>query len=260
MREQVLRSVRGCNAVIRNNRAEDAGTSSAAPWNPVHVVRLTGNGARYPLFREVLRAGLCLPDLDLPESLVPSADELRADKPEPGEGGGAVADLKNAVAKGAALALWLEQGHGTVRIAFDTQVEKCLPFDIAYGDLAGNSFTPMFRWQERYADLQPQKVPQAQIPTGSTGARQLTLFKRYPGDTATVRRSEYDPEPTKVTLGYTELLTFKFDRPISGTELEVRFNVKEHRFEAKDVVGSWVIGREPDAEAPYLAPAQRGRV
>lgn len=220
---QVVKSIRNCNNLIRDkltlNRPGD-------DEEEIHWVVASGNGSRYPLIQEMLRKHLHVPFINDGRFTL---DEK---------------NLKHAVAKGAVLALSTLLAMGTVRVEFDSDLSRRLPFDVAYKDLRTNANPILQREHTLYEQLEKKLVPVVAIRGSSSPARKLETFvleRRFPGDD-----------------GFTPYLSFHFADGIQG-DLEVAYDATEREFTVRDTLSNTMGELKDVAESGmYRSPAQRG--
>jgi hypothetical protein len=219
----VNRCVRNCNQLIRDvlTSGRDGRENEEVQW-----VVVSGNGSRYPMIREALGRGLHVPFLD--------EGRMTYDQ----------ANLKHAVAKGAVLALATISAIGTVRVAFDSDLSECLPFDIAHKDQKSNTYPILYREHTRYDRIESKMVPLVALRQGLDAAHPLETFvldRRFPGD------AEFSP-----------YLAFHFADGIRG-DLEVSYDPHSREFAVRDMVAN-VFGelRDVTDTTLYRSPAQRG--
>src|SRR5207237_14073 len=106
-------------------------------------------------------------------------------------------DLKTAVGKGAVLALAVSQAGPNVRLEFDWELSKRLPFDVAYRHLRLAAPRMLFREHQLYEQLGQQTVP-VLPPDERHRGEWVVLERRWPGGVpaAGARRGRdgYGPE------------------------------------------------------------------
>ena len=107
----------------------------------VERVYIVGNASRYPLVTERIAS-----QLDIP-FIAHRTPHVSDD------------DLKNSVAKGAALALRLFAQVLNVQVEFDQTVSRKLPFDVTFWDHRRGSFRALFQEHENYDELTPLMLP-----------------------------------------------------------------------------------------------------
>lgn len=240
VRGEIDRSIDKANGVLE----------SKLKGQDIHRVYVVGNASRYPLIRERIKERLKVRFL---------ADEVREDGT--GRPGRLIFDeenLKDAVAKGAVLALRASEEREGVAIHFDNKLIDRLPFDLTYRDRAGGEQRVLYAEHTRYQDLETTTIPTPPEQDGEAGRGRnlVTLRRRWPGET----RGEL-------------FLEFVFDEPIKGP-LEISYYRPEFagdpgddspaalpHFKLRDTggYGQEVVGVE-EPEASYLSPPQEGQV
>ena len=210
------------------NKMIEAKLGPGAPGGSgeVHRVYIVGNASKYPLIRSAILADLRIPFVD--QKLAEVED----------------ADLKNSVAKGAALALQSKTHASTLDIHFDSDLSDKLPFEITKWDHAAGRYRDLYHEHESYTTLKQMTihVPPPSAENDSKDHNGLVyLERRWPGDV----------EPS-------DFLKFKFDDPIVGP-LAVWYDAERFRFFMRDIGGSAqeVAGAEVQPP-PYRAPVQSG--
>ena len=233
--EPIHQSIRKCNTLIREVLQE----KTAPNEEEVHWVVASGNASRYPLVGELLRKQLNVAFLSPSEGMEDSADLCSRFLLD-------TANLKHAVAKGAAMALMTMRAmRSVVRIEFNSDLARRLPFDVGYRDVARHDTIILFSEHTRYEELQPVSVPMTalapevgeQLSTRQT----FILERRFPGDD-----------------DFTPFQAFEFPDGIIG-DIEVTYDPKQHEFLTRDV-GSGRSGDPRDLsemEVKY-SPVQRG--
>jgi hypothetical protein len=190
----------------------------------VHWVYLVGNASRYPLVAQMVRDELEVRDLD---------QRLRVE----------VADLKNAVAKGAVLASRIETHFAEVEVLWDDRLPLLLPFNIKYFSLK-RGWVTFFKEDELYSELGKAFIaPPSPPDRGRQAAAErftVTLSRELPGD----------PVPT-------DFLTFVFPQRPRGP-LEISF--VDNKFQMKDLGnrGSPPVVGVQCTEVECESPIQRG--
>ena len=154
-------------------------------------------------------------------------------------------NMKNAVAKGAAMARMVERVPRTLGIKFNRHLSDLLPFDVGYHDMITNSSEPLFTEYTPYAQLAGNPKRVRLVPPGGTAGtlgNTFILERRFPGDD-----------------GYEQFAAYRFPMGISG-ELEVRYDPATGEFQVIDV-GSGLPGELQDlTERDHLATVMRGDV
>ena len=185
-----------CNRLIKKHLIDAGhGREYEVDW-----VVLSGNGARYPLVEQLAREQLSVAD---------AAERVELDP----------RNLKDAVAKGAAMARMVERSPRKVGIKFNRLLSELLPFDIGYHDMTTNTTIPLFAEYTPYAELarEPKRVnlvlPGGQnLPPGHT----FILQRRFPGDDE-----------------FTQYASYRFEQGHRG-ELEVLFERHTGEFAVRD--------------------------
>lgn len=241
----VARSVRNANRLIRDEleRPPEGREPTGLPDDEemVHWVVVTGNGSLYPLVGEMLRTRLQVPNLDLPGRFTH----------EP-------ANLKHAVAKGAALALAAHRGGISWRIDFDTELSGCLPYDVGYKNRQINNHDILFPQQQRYDRLGERPVPFVALREGgqttTPAVTEFTLWRRFPGDGDGA--SPADGEPPDPERGWTKYATYRFADGIKN-DLTVSYDAEKHEFVVRSGGSEGkLVDEGPDDD--FRAPSQRG--
>jgi molecular chaperone DnaK (HSP70) len=203
------------------------GLNSTRGPGEVHSVYLVGNASKYPLIQEMILEELRVPFV--------------AQKMGKVEGD----DLKDSVAKGAALALQSQKRHDALDIRFDTELADKLPFEITFTDRAAGKVRPLYHEHDSYSELGEQRIP---VPEPSRDASDphfavVYLGRRWPGDR--------DP---------VDYLEFPFSRAIVGP-LTVWYDPQSFRFLMRDEGGDGeeVAGVEVQ-KASFRAPVQSGKL
>ncbi len=208
IRKRVESAMTKCNRLIRKHLVDQAadGRESEIDW-----VVLSGNGARYPLVSRLAREQLHVAYID---------DRLTFD-PE---------NLKDAVAKGAAMARMVERVPRAVGIKFNRHLSELLPFDVGYHNMITNATDPLFAEYTPYRELTEQvRNVRLVLPAGSPASLGNTfiLERRFPGDD-----------------GFSPFASYQFSQGIQG-ELEVRYDASLGEFHVTDAT-SGEIGRHAD--------------
>ncbi|MBY0514671.1 MAG: hypothetical protein K2P78_12250 [Gemmataceae bacterium] len=223
IRKRVEGAVTKCNRLIRKHLVDNArdGREYEIDW-----VVVSGNGARYPLVTKVVRDQLHVAYID---------DRLTFD-PE---------NLKDAVAKGAAMARMVERVPRAVGIKFNRHLSELLPFDVGYHNMGTNATEPLFAEYTPYKELASQtRLVKLVVPDGvsTTLGNTFILERRFPGDD-----------------GYTPFVSYQFTQGIQG-ELEVKYDPLAGEFEVRDTA-SGEIGIHADlTEADHQVAVLRGDI
>lgn len=223
IREKVLDSVRCCNSLIDSRLGQ-----TGEELNAVFVV---GKASCYPLVRQLLVEHLDVPFL--------TGDSPRFHFEQE--------HLKNAVAKGAALALAMLRGSVGVHLGFDKELSKRLPFDIGYLNAATGTVVDLYQEGQAYDKLEEKRIElrprqDQQGPDEDSDQPQLInrirLLHRWPGG------------------GYTDFLKFHFQRGVEEA-VSVYYDTRTHDFWASD--GHERVKATRDiSDDVYRSPVQRG--
>jgi molecular chaperone DnaK (HSP70) len=233
---EVRDSIDRCNHLIADKLTRDG--------QEVHCVVAAGNGTRYPLFKEEMERHLAVPFLD--ERLEPFPAEEQA-------------NLKDAVAKGAVLALASRQQAGNVQVEFDETLCDRIPFDLAYRDRYHGQLIPLLHEHQPYNDLANGSEP-LDVSLRDEADNVVLLYRRWPGEAA-----------------FWPYLVYRFDHPARDA-VTVRYDAAERRFEVRsgsqpaELVMEIVEDMDEDrlmqtlasgslgqaARAIYYSPVQRG--
>jgi hypothetical protein len=190
-------------------------------------VFLIGNGSRYPLIGKLVRESLLgMSDSTKCHGISSPMDEN---------------DAKNAVAKGAALALARKGAASGVRLEFDVELSERLPYSISWFNAQNNSYQVLFKEEQLYRDIKGMTIaiPQQQdnCPT-----EWVKLYRQWPGN---------DPEP---------FLLFYFPGGVQD-EVEISFDQKKKQFVARCLkTGKEAEVRRDINSDVYVAPPQRGKI
>jgi hypothetical protein len=153
--------------------------------------------------------------------------------------------LKNAVAKGAAMARMVERVPRTLGIKFNRHLSELLPFDVGYHNMITNETQLLFKEYTPYAELaKGSRRVQLVLPHGPTDAvgNTFILERRFPGDDA-----------------FEQYAAYRFPTGISG-EVEVRYDPSGGEFRVTDVK-SGLEGEMRDLkEEDHLPTAMRGDI
>jgi hypothetical protein len=217
---------------------------------PLHWVVVTGNGARYPLIREILRQQIRIDPREQEESFTLDSE-----------------NLKHAVAKGAALALATMRAKGLVKVDFDTKLHECLPFEVGYRDERVKLFRTLFHDQVPYEELGERTVPRTALTTGGTPEEhqalvEFTLWRRFPGDGDGITeedRNDPDERIRKLARndGWAVYRTFHFRDGIQGN-LNIHYDGEGHEFVVKDDQGESDPPQEVGPKDLFIPPTERG--
>lgn len=221
IRKVVEAAVTKCNRLIRRHLTEAApgGGEQEVEW-----VVLSGNGARYPLVSQVVREQLHVNYLE---------DRLTVDPH----------NLKEAVAKGAAMARMVELAPRAVGIRFNRHLSELLPFDVGYHNMMTNETELLFKEYTPYRALaQEARRVRLVLPTAGGGTAGNTFFleRKFPGDD-----------------GYTPFAAYQFNQGIQG-ELEVRYDPPSGEFTVRDLTSGEVGLYRDLTEADHQVTVLRG--
>ena len=210
----------------------------------VDLVYVVGNASRYPLISRRIKERLQVRFIE---------DKLRFDgdinRTEPNNPDGQladvsldrVADLKNAVAKGACIALMIIQEHRNLDLEFDRDIVYRLPYDLMIPKLGEGVLSPaIFEEGQHCLHLQPHAEPPPAAVEGRPRPTRMQLHRLWPGET----RSE-------------PYLEFDFGHEIQGPVL-VQFDKKSRRFMMQDANDARPTFGRQVAVADYVSPVQSG--
>lgn len=230
--DKVRRSVELCRKLLDSRLAFRLGQPDD--------IFLVGQASLYPLIGQMLRQAF------LGEPPEPATGPGVTRRPFSSslmglEGSFGPSDLKDCVAKGAALALALRQGGLGLNLEFDTDLCRRLPFSVAWHDAAANTYVLLYSEGERYEDLEP-KVINLTIPEGVDRPTWIRLAVRWPG-------AEYEP-----------FLIFEFPDGVEGPVV-ISFDIESEQFIATaEHTGYRAIGeRDVDVDI-YRAALQREKI
>ncbi len=232
IREALNRSIDNANLMVHKKAA-----TGELPGGEVHSVYIIGNASLYPLVGEQVRKRLAVRFIDHRTRPIAARD-----------------DLKNAVAKGAALATQIGRGEFQyLDLDFDSRRVDRLPYDITVPDLrkGGRDNTGhrvLFAEHTPY-DALPDPPPSITVPdfedTREKNDRHvLQLFRRWPGE-------DERPEP---------FLKFRFKKPIQGPSISVWFDARWRNFVMRDEGTREVVEGASLPTALYRAPEQSGKI
>ena len=213
-------------AEARSNEAKHP-ARPAISCGDVHLVYVVGNASRYPTVQEGIKKHLRVPFLD--DRLVKVAGD----------------DLKNSVAKGAALALHVTSQIQAMGISFDQDLNKKLPYDITFRYGIAGGHKDIYREHQDFSQLPEQNLPVPEADGGSEAKdrNRVTLWRRWPGDE--------EPKP---------FLDFQFKGVIQGP-LAVRYDTFKHCFRMRDEgSGEAEVDGQEIEKATYVAPVQSGEL
>ena len=231
------RTIDYANALIRTcmaTKEEPRPSDDAGPLElpEVHWVYLVGNAARYPRIKERMldpQAGLAVRYLK---------DRL-AEVP--------LADFKNSVAKGAVVAMRFQRQAMGTTVSWDEDLIRRLPFDIVHTTLGGAGDRILFRAGDLYSKRLRKTLDIRPSPgSGRALAQEIVLSRKWPGDT---KAEKY--------------LVFRFPEPIKGVYVIEYDDEDEHAFIAypdREGGRDERVVADPVDAAPYIAPAQSGKI
>jgi hypothetical protein len=193
----------------------------------IHRVYVVGNASRFPLIRRRM--------LDSEYGL---RMRFLAERFRDVQGGLEPEELKNCVAKGAALSLGLER-QGQLKVHWDKEVMRKLAFDIVH-----ESETEVYPRVLFPIGAMMTALGHAEIVIHDDKADRIFLRRRWPGESA--------PE---------NYLVFRFGNPMKPGRYLIMYDTREARFRAcaEKSKADFVWG-EPEVPAPYVAPAQSGEI
>ena len=221
IREPLEKSIEYANRMIAAKLGQDN-----SPGGRVHRVYVVGNASRYPLVGATIQQ-----QLDV-RFITQRLGSVRGE------------DLKNSVAKGAALALRLITQAQNMEIDFDRRLNRKLPYDITFWDSTAGGHRPLYREHEDYERLteKPLPVPESR-DTDDDRKKDVFVSRRWPGDES--------PAP---------FLRFQFGDIIRGP-LVVWFDTTNYRFRMRDDGGSGLeVTGDEIQKATYVAPMQSGKL
>jgi hypothetical protein len=193
----------------------------------IHRVYVVGNASRFPLIRQRM--------LDSNYGL---RIRFLAERFRDYQGGLEPEELKNCVAKGAALSLGLER-QGQLKVHWDKEVMRKLAFDIVH-----ESDVEVYPRVVFPIGAMMTALGHAEIVIHDEKADRIFLRRRWPGEST--------PE---------NYLVFRFGNPMRPGKYLISYDTREARFRAcaEKSKADFVWG-EPEVPAPYVAPAQSGEI
>lgn len=211
---------------------KQAGRAGLLEVPEVDRVYVVGNASRYPRIKDRLldpEHGLRVRYLE--ERLA----EIRSE------------DFKNAVAKGAVVALRLRDMSAGGQISWDDEFMHKLPFDLVSETLSHAGDHILFHRGDRYSrSLRAWREIPPDARTGQPTVQRIRLDRRWPG--------EMKPEPYMI---------FQFDEPIVG-RFAIRYDEERQAFvmhpDRKGGEDEMLAIAEPFDQAAYLAPPQSGMI
>ena len=230
--DQLDRSINNANHLIRARQDGDE-----IPGGEVHSVYIIGNASKYKLVEERIRSQLRVRFIN--DRIRPIADDD---------------DLKNAVVKGALTAFHLASGYYEgLDVDFDGRRVDRLPYDITAVDLRrggkDNTGHDTLFYEHTPYDKLPDEVASIPVPifpesTEQNDRKTIKLYRRWPGER---------PE---------EFLVFKFEKPLIGPIINVRFDSEERNFVMQDQgdLEKLEVFGDPLPTAPYQAHEQGGKI
>lgn len=216
----VKRSIDACKKLLQAKLSERAGL-----LDDVFVI---GNGSLYPLIGELVRTYLLGDE--------PTGSAMWSDNSTMNHN-----DLKNAVAKGAVLALTMKEAGLGIRLEFDAELSERLPYSVGWRNTATRSDVLLFEEGQHFRDLKPQTI---EIPPQQDDRRTqwIKLSQRWPG-------GDYEP-----------FLVFHFPNGVEGRVI-IEFDPDAEQFFAScPETGERVVGKRDINTSIYLAPPQRGKI
>jgi hypothetical protein len=233
---EIDRTIQYANDLISNCMARLSAEQASAADRPleipeVHWVYVVGNASRYPRILERL--------LDEKQGLsVRFLKDRLADIPAD--------DFKNAVAKGAVVAMKLQRTEMGLTVTWDQNLMKKLPYDIVHETLGKASDHVLFEAGEIYSRRMRRTLDVRPDPsTGRATTREIVLSRCWPGETRATKH-----------------LVFRFDEPISGPYV-IEYDEESKAFVAypnRDDGAEERVEAEPFEPVPYVAPPQSGRI
>lgn len=221
--------ISNCMARLAVEQANQADSPLEIP--EVHWVYVVGNASRYPRILERLldeKQGLSVRFLKDRLANIPAED------------------FKNAVAKGAVVAMKLQRTEMGLTVTWDQNLMKKLPYDIVHETLGKASDHVLFEAGEIYSRRMRRTLEVRPDPsTGRATTREIVLSRRWPGETHATKH-----------------LVFRFDEPISGPYV-IEYDEESKAFIAypnRDDGAEERVEAEPFEPVPYVAPPQSGRI
>lgn len=223
IRKPVESTMNKCNRLIRKHLIDSPadGREHEIDW-----VVLSGNGGRYPLVQKLARELLHVASIE---------DRLSAD---PG-------NLKEAVAKGAAMARMVERVPRAAGIKFNRHLSELLPFDLGFHNMITSATDLLFAEYTPYTEL-AKEVRKVRLvpPAGGHAALGNTfiLERRFPGDDS-----------------YSQYAAYTFTQGIQG-ELEVRYDPVAGEFAVTETTTREEGVFKDLTESEHHAAAMRGDI
>lgn len=225
------------NDLIRTSMAARTAEQAAAGTCPLEIpevnwVYVVGNASRYPRIKERMldpQRGLQIRFLEDRIASVP--DE----------------DFKNAVAKGAVVAMRFQRQAMGTAVTWDEDLIRKLPFDIVHSTLGGVSDRVLFRSGDLYSGRMQQTIDVRSNPgSGRAVTEEIVLCRKWLGET---KAEKY--------------LVFRFKEPIRGTYVIEYDDQDEHAFIAypdRERGRDERVVADPFETIPYIAPSQGGTI
>jgi hypothetical protein len=221
VRGPIMVAIERCNWLIKQKLLQ---VEPGLLAEDVHQVQVLGNGARYPLVQELLRERLHVAFYN---------ERSQFDRE----------NLKGAVAKGAALLLALREGAPDLRVEFDKDLSRRLPFNVAVRNMPAAVPNVLFREHQLYDELKPHTI---QVLTeDQQPSRFVDLERNWPG--------EVDAQGFRVFVPWQR---FHFPQGVRGP-VTISYD-PQRGFVAED--GYTTIDRADfiGDQAIYLSPPERG--
>ncbi len=171
VRADVEAVVTKCNNLMAEKLRPDAGGVAAE----VEWVVLSGNAARYPLVRQLLRETLRVAGLT-----EEGGDRFTFDSD----------NLKHAVAKGAVMARLMGRVVRTAAVQYPADLSERLPYEVGVHEMHNNSHKMIFPEFTRYEELAKAQSLAMRL-TASGQAETLVLERKFPGDPRYSRFASY---------------------------------------------------------------------
>lgn len=226
----------------------------------VHWLYVVGKASRYSAIRNKL-AALQIRDLTLSPDRDEGESTLKRREPRSAVAGRMRFEtevLKTCVAGGAVLATLSDQIQPDIKIEYDHDLSRRLPFSIGI-DMA-DGYRRLYSENQRYEDLSPEWVPVAEERRNQTT---LWLLRQWPGQ-------ESVPEDAEGRGPWDKYMRFDFrEPPVGPIKIEYGIDPRDTNSQATrrktfimtDTAGrrERVIGKEV-AERIYVSPPQCGNL
>ncbi len=208
----------------------------------VHWVYVVGKSSRYSLIRQQLMTRLAVGGLARrKENGSPAMSRMRFEEEV----------LKTCVASGAVLAALVSRGSPDVKVDFDSDLSRRLPYSVGFDSANGPEV--LFKENQPYHKLDTQCLA---VAANRQNEATLYLERQWPGD-------EIEAIDEHGRTKWEKFMRFDFPRPPVGT-IKVEYgDDPQHRgrktFLMTDMApgGKVVVGQEL-AERAYVSPPQRG--